>query len=312
MIGSRRQSRSAHRSTVAKHRLRVLICLVAALAVGPRVASAQRAHGDIEAYRELVARAAEQFRDGEFGAARESFLAAYEIHPEPVLLYNVAGTYRREGKPAEAIEYYQRFLDRAPRDHDHRVKARAYIEELQAELADTAAGESGGSEAAEYEPAHGRSGLDRDREALRETPRRPDLTSSPRRAGRRERLAGIALGVASGVLLAAALQQHLSSRSTIDDIADLPAGTPWDEGLDNRYADSRDAERRAKVLALVGSATAIAGAVTYILGERKRRAAEEHRDRRAGWARAGAGARGLSLLPSVSSGGAGVIVRGEF
>jgi hypothetical protein len=294
--------------------VRLLVVAVAlAVAAGPRSAVAQSAGGDIEEYRTLVARAAEQFRDGEFAAARRSFLAAYDIHPEPVLLYNVAGTFRREGKLRQAIEYYERFLDRAPRDHERRSKARKYIDDLRETLEGGDArppDDYGDDDEEDFDSADLLRDTDDDRSARRGSGRRIDRGSSPDRVGRRGRWAGIALGITGGLLLSVAIQQQLDASSTADDIANLPPGTPWDDDLDRRYADSQSAERRAKVLAVLGGAALITGAVLYFAGERQRRAARKRH--RGDLAQFRLGNRSVAILPTAGQQGAGLRLRVDF
>lgn len=221
------------------------------LATAPaREVLAQSDDNGLEAYRALVARAADDFREQRFAAARRAFLAAYDIHPEPVLLYNVASTLRHEGKDRQALSFYQRFLDLAPHDHARRAAARGYVEELSARLDGEEGAETGDEQLA---------GIDR-----------TDAPRSPR-AGRRERLSGIGIAVAGGVLIGVAIQQRREARSIADELAALPAGTPWTDELDDRYADSQSADRRALILTLVGTTAAAAGAILYVVGERRRR-----------------------------------------
>ena len=65
-------------------------------------------------------------------AARAEFEAAYAIDPQPILLFNIASTYRREGDMVNARLYYQRYLDTG--DTGEAPLARKTIAEIDAGL----------------------------------------------------------------------------------------------------------------------------------------------------------------------------------
>jgi hypothetical protein len=66
--------------------------------------------------------------------ARVEFLHAYEMRPEPIVLYNVAQTYRLQGIHQHALEYYKRFLASANISEKLRKNAEAYVAGLEAQL----------------------------------------------------------------------------------------------------------------------------------------------------------------------------------
>jgi tetratricopeptide (TPR) repeat protein len=58
------------------------------------------------------------------------FKAAYEIEHKPGLLFNIAQSYRKAGRPREAIAYYDQYLSSDPRlDTDTRRKVDGYLAE---------------------------------------------------------------------------------------------------------------------------------------------------------------------------------------
>ena len=73
------------------------------------------------------------FKTKEYANARADFLRAYELRPEPIILFNVAQTYRLELNSEQALVYYKRFLAESKVAEDLRNQAQAYVTELEAE-----------------------------------------------------------------------------------------------------------------------------------------------------------------------------------
>src|SRR5512147_2375199 len=69
------------------------------------------------------------FKEGKFSEALAEFTRAYEIAPQPLVLYNIAGCHRELSHYSEAVTYYRRFLD----DGKGKVKP-ARLAAAQAEL----------------------------------------------------------------------------------------------------------------------------------------------------------------------------------
>jgi tetratricopeptide (TPR) repeat protein len=64
------------------------------------------------------------------------FQAAYKIDARPALLFNIAQAYRKAGRPKEAIEYYDRYLEADPKiDAETRRKVDGYLAEARNTLA---------------------------------------------------------------------------------------------------------------------------------------------------------------------------------
>lgn len=53
----------------------------------------------------------EKYREGDFSGAVELLTEAYELHPEPVILYNLARAYEGMGETVQARDTYSRYLD---------------------------------------------------------------------------------------------------------------------------------------------------------------------------------------------------------
>src|SRR5262245_50652019 len=101
-----------------------LACLlVAGICTAPRAAFAQPKSGaaakDAKAEAlDLFNQSAELYRQGKFDEAARLLERAYEIHPEPVLLYNLGRAYEGLGDNQKAIDAYTRYLKDEPNAKD--------------------------------------------------------------------------------------------------------------------------------------------------------------------------------------------------
>jgi tetratricopeptide (TPR) repeat protein len=100
-----------------------LVCLpVAAAAQSPR-----------ERALDLFVQSEDHYRQGDFAGAIELLLEARELHPEPVLLYNLARAYEGLGRFEEALGAYRDYLDEDPETRDRGAIERR-IASLETEL----------------------------------------------------------------------------------------------------------------------------------------------------------------------------------
>lgn len=77
----------------------------------------------------LLSEAKRSSATGDVDSARAQYVQAYQITPDPQLLYNIARVLHRHGRLTEAIGYYQKFLEAdAAGDSDMRSKATEYLE----------------------------------------------------------------------------------------------------------------------------------------------------------------------------------------
>jgi len=72
------------------------------------------------------------YKQQRYSMALEEYLAAYTLQPYPPFLYNVARIHHKQNHLAEAIAYYQRYLDSA--DPGQPEKAKQYLAEAQQQL----------------------------------------------------------------------------------------------------------------------------------------------------------------------------------
>jgi len=73
------------------------------------------------------------FLAGRYDEAAEVLLSAYAASPQALFLFNAGQSFRKAGRPREALAQYQRFLKEAPEDR-LAPEARGYVKDMQAIL----------------------------------------------------------------------------------------------------------------------------------------------------------------------------------
>ena len=245
-------------------RSRRLLCTSAAFAALVLAAPAARAGGDerVDSYRAAVARGQEAFDEGRYAIARAEFRAAYEIHAEPVLLFNIASTYRREGELSRAIELYREFLSRAP-SHARADLARQTIRELEDEIALREAApapvlvpETEAPEPPGLAPVFLDDGKDDDR--------------GPRRPRNKLRWLGLAAGAGGVIAGGLAVYAARDARRAETALEALGEGDEWGNEQQALYDDGVEARRNVLVFSAASAALVTTGVVLYVVGERRR------------------------------------------
>ncbi|MCA9716088.1 MAG: tetratricopeptide repeat protein [Myxococcales bacterium] len=89
---------------------------------GPLAVAAQEPSDD-DAYEALTEEAAIRYEKKEYAAAVALFERAYEIRPEPNILFNVGRIHEEAGNLNDAIGYYERFIQDTSADYDARQAA---------------------------------------------------------------------------------------------------------------------------------------------------------------------------------------------
>jgi len=264
--------------------------LLAFLVAAPAAARGDESDGsDIQSYRASVQRGADHFRDGEYGAARREFQRAYEIHPEPILLFNIASTHRREGHGELALAYYRRFLAAADPGDSRRALALKTVAELEQELAPKPEPEP--EPPPTFTPPPRRT-VERatERAHVAEPASEPDAERPS--DGRVLRWTGIAAGAGAVGAFALAWSAMRDARSAESYLEELPADQGWDRTQASIYQDGRSASRRAILYGVAGGALATTGVVLFVIGQRRARAA--------------------SLRVTPESGGGSLVLGGSF
>ncbi len=108
------------------HTSRALI--VALLLCLPAIASA-------DAFYDTYQRGLAAFKARDYAAARVEFQRAYDLRAEPLVLFNIAQTYRLEESPEQALVYYRRFLAESKIAEDLRAEAQRHVTDLEAQQA---------------------------------------------------------------------------------------------------------------------------------------------------------------------------------
>lgn len=266
-----------------------LVAMAFAIAAAPAAARAEPDEDARDAqaasYQEAVSRGYRLFENGQYETARAQFEKAYQIQPRPLLLFNIASTYRRENNHRTALAYYNKFLDVAPADHPQRRQAEEAIELLREKLALEKRGDG--------DPEAGATGPDEDPEppsgAADDTPR----------PGRGLMWTGAAFGVIGLGGLGYAGWQAKRSSDASNELEGLDPGSEWTDEQNQLYRDGQSAEKRAIIASIVGGAVVVTGATLLVIGLRKNSAAEES-------------GSSVSLTPYAAHGEAGLAVFGQF
>src|SRR5687767_6535178 len=95
--------------------LRVLtVALLGAALLVPMAAQAQPTEAQKREAKELNEKATRLYEVGRYGEAIEEYQKVYLLVDDPVLLYNIAQSYRLWQKPEDSIRFYRNYLRRAP------------------------------------------------------------------------------------------------------------------------------------------------------------------------------------------------------
>ena len=242
------------------------------------VLAASLAHADNENPKALYERATVQFRVGQFHEAALTYQRVYELHPDPVLLYNCAQSYRLANEPDKALLFYKSYLSAQPDAHN-RAEVEGRIAELERVVAEQ-------KKATERPP----NDVTRTPVPPTEVPQPPPVaehavpttTVSPtvvpptappvRPKGRAEKIAGLALlGVAVGGAVGGIVAAVLSGQASDSINAAAKAGQPFDPSKER--AGTTDTIVSGVMFGVAGAA-AVAGGVLLTLGIRAGRARE--------------------------------------
>lgn len=90
------------------------LALLVALVLAPLAAHAEPTEGQKREAKELNDKATRLYEVGRYGEAIEEYQKVYLLVDDPVLLYNIAQSYRLWGKPEDSVRFYRNYLRRAP------------------------------------------------------------------------------------------------------------------------------------------------------------------------------------------------------
>ena len=216
---------------------------------------------EVAAYQAAVARGTDAFRLGHYAEARTAFEYAYQIHPEPVLLFNIASCWRRLGQFDTALVAYRRFLNEAPAGDPRRELAESTVRTLERELAP--------------KPI--------------EPPPPPPPPAPPRRDHRMSFLsrAGLAIGALGLAAGAAGGFEAWRAMQAEREVESVTRRQSWDQRQADLYQQGEDSAFHARMYAISGAVLVAAGATIFLIGRRGDEPTIE--------IRAGAGGAELSL-----------------
>jgi len=252
-----------------------LTAAFALLLATPTPSRADDSADPVVQYRDLVARGSAQFDAGDWATARATFEAAYALHAEPILLFNIASCYRRQGDYKRAIVEYRRYLAESNPDDPRRTLAAETIKDLEATIA---ARETTPPDPSPPAPADEQVIVDEESSAP--APGAPadaasdasvsSSTSPGIQAHTALRWTGIACGVASLVTGAFALSASADADDAEARLSTLAPGTAWDDDQQALYDRGQRAQRRTLIFTAASAALVTTGVVLYITGERRR------------------------------------------
>jgi len=227
-----------------------LLAFAVVAAVGSRAAVGSAQPGPPAAKQralDLFAESDRHYKAGEFEQAVELLRQAYDLFPEPILLYNLARALEGMGDTRGAVEQYRRYLASAT-DLPDRGAIERRIETLDAQLAATDA----------KEPA---------------APAAPALTALPVRGGeRRDDHAGgghsvlpwVTVGVGVAVIGGGGALAYLASQRH-----DAAVAEPIQAEAKRLQDQAESYATTANVMFIAGSVVTIGGAVWALLDRRR-------------------------------------------
>jgi tetratricopeptide (TPR) repeat protein len=238
--------------------------------------------------RELFEVGDDHYAAGRYEQAVEHFQRAYELSPQPALLFNIANAFERMGEYQKAADHLRRYLDSPRADDIASVRERIRRLELAAR-----ASEIDAKQREDDKPAPAAAG------ASTASPAQAEVGVESRAEGpRRSRVVPFSLMAGGGVAIAGGVLAAFLSSSAGDD-ADALCN---EDGLCTR--DAKPELDRQKRLALisdvsigVGVGCAAAGALLLFL----RRGDDEPLERAS-----------VDVRPAIGTAGLGLEVNGEF
>lgn len=212
--------------------------LAVALGAAPAV-HAQKAEAKAPDFDALVASGGELFRQGKFAEARVKWQKAFELNPDPTLLFNIGSTYRREGDLQQALHYYQRYLDEAPPDAQYRAVAEEAVLNVKVQIKAK-------------------------KRAAKPPPPPPPPPSG--KGGTYLRWSGIGLGVLGLASLSFGIFQGLEAQDLNNKFEELPDGTEWTPELQDDFDRGESLETQAVAFSIAGGVAITVGALLYVGG----------------------------------------------
>jgi tetratricopeptide (TPR) repeat protein len=230
-----------------------------------------------DAAKKLVDQAIAAQGEGDYDKAIDLYRQAFALVPHPILMFNVGQAHRLAGRPAQAAQFYERYLTLDPSGKEA-AAARAHLEKIKASgvtpATDAIGGDGGtgdtGASATEPDPAAGDAPTTGEADPAKQRPE-PDepRTDTMERPGRGLRITGLVLGGAGLVSLAAGGYFTTRVLALEDEATEATkSGLPTDQ----IEQDGNAAERNQDIAYILAGCLIVGGAATYYFGHRQGRA----------------------------------------
>jgi hypothetical protein len=113
-------------------RFPINVCVGAIFLAGTALAGRAQA-GNVDEARAYVEKATAEYALNKYAAAAENFEKAFELKPDPALLYNAAQSYRLAGNKERALALYESFLRVYPKEKK-RAEIESHIQQLRSAI----------------------------------------------------------------------------------------------------------------------------------------------------------------------------------
>jgi tetratricopeptide (TPR) repeat protein len=292
------------------HRSSVCLAIAVVLALGVTTTGipasyAQSAHKKKTAKSYVDAGLAAQDA-GDYDAALTFYGKAYELVPHPVLLFNMAQVHRLAGRPRQAVELYEQYVETDPSGPQVKT-AREFIVALKNQIAAEETRKKNEAEAAKRieearraeetrkaQEARAAEEARKAHDARQAAQSLDDESDEPHdetdaNSGKTLRVIGYVGGAGGVVAIGVGTYFGLQARSLSQELS-----APGAVYTPQKEADGNSANRNMIILTSVGAALVVGGGVAYWLGRKK-----------------AAVASGVAIAPTWSS-GPGIVVGGTL
>jgi len=227
----------------------------------------------VEKYEAAIQAADAAWDAGDFEVARSAFLRAYAIHPEPVLQFNVASTYRREGNLVAAKAHYEVYLKEASKDDPRRRLAEETLSNIRKEIA-LREKERELALRAQAPPIPAPAETEVPPETAVVAPPVDFSAGGPSDSApffNGKQWIGMGVGTLGLVSLSYGILQGSRAVKRSNELEALAPGDAWTPEQQARFNEGESFEKRAIVFSLVGAAAVATGATLFYFGYRQKR-----------------------------------------
>ena len=224
----------------------------------------------------------------EYDKALLEYKSAYLAQPDPAFLFNIGQCYRKLGQTAEALNFFQQYLKKAPPDDPNRRQVEARIRDIEAEArlkAEAAQAAPVQAPAPAFSPP------------LPATPTIPaaaatveEAPPAPRSSGRGLRTAGVVCGAVGLASIGTAIYYYTRAKSFSNKVSNATIPNTSDEQA------GQNAETMQWVFYGAGAGVLATGTLLYLLG----------------WPTADASRSVAGVAPMIGPGLAGISAHGAF